>query len=623
MREVYINKQRVDITDKSTEGYIFNSPIFRDFEKINGNRTATYKLPKTNRNLRIIGLSNNPDVESSFPYEKHRLSEYRDGLPFIVDAECQLLSCKGNDLEFSVTWGNITKIKELKGVKLRDLEKENEDQWLLWNNNIKFLSASDIESNKGYLYIDFGQEAGNKEYTHPCVSISHLLNLIKERRGISFKYPDQFEEMFKKTWIPLLEKNAGQPNWDDYTVKGGVHGWYDSFRIWNVLKLEPLGYDPYRIIINNAVRWDKPCKVVIKYTIKFYDNNPEIIGNKFKDAGVGIVYPKGILSYGLIHDRVKAYGAGIYEYTFETEYEYTRPDDRYSMFICPFLCYLDEAGNQSKFNNPVVESIDFTATIKKEKIEFGIDKFPIIPNLPDLSVIDFIKSLMQMFGVFTYITPEKDIVNFISIDDMYKNKDKAQDWTNKLIKNSEGKYVTNYLIDGYAQNNHLRYSDKDKDVVTKADGTLLVNNINLEEEKDLFMLPYSASDNNKDATGNEYAFIPIYTKEGNEVQYNKLNHRVLFEGEYKISDTKNDKSGYFAPLLMFNGEKGLISKYYSKYLQVVQQPKAVQCNVKLSDIAMSDFDPQIPVYIEGTYYMPIKVTMQTDGKATCQLIKMP
>lgn len=71
IREVYIDEQQIDIENDNAAGYIFTSPIFRDITKILSNRTTTYKVPKTQRNLTIFGLSNNPDVYSIFPYREH------------------------------------------------------------------------------------------------------------------------------------------------------------------------------------------------------------------------------------------------------------------------------------------------------------------------------------------------------------------------------------------------------------------------------------------------------------------------------------------------------------------------------------------------------------------------
>lgn len=67
----------------------------------------------------------------------------------------------------------------------------------------------------------------------------------------------------------------------------------------------------------------------------------------------------------------------------------------------------------------------------KGEISFG-EKFPLVPNLPDIKQIDFIKAVASMVGLFALPDGENGI-KFIPFDNLSANKSKAVDWTNRVI----------------------------------------------------------------------------------------------------------------------------------------------------------------------------------------------
>ncbi len=83
------------------------------------------------------------------------------------------------------------------------------------------------------------------------------------------------------------------------------------------------------------------------------------------------------------------------------------------------------------------------------------------------------------------------------------------------------------------------------------------------------------------------------------------------------------KSASFDDSLKFGGTNGLLNKYYSGYQAILNRPIVAEFNVKLSDIELHLFKEINPIYIDGSYYMPITVTVQTNGVVNCKAIKMP
>lgn len=634
IREVYINNQLIDIASDNSAGYIFTSPIFRDINKIMSNRTTTYKIPKTTKNLSTFGLADNPDVHSLAPYREHKFLELRDGLPFI-DGVCFLLKTAAKELELAVFWGNPEKLQALKDLKLRDLRFKGEDEqkndaegfgYLRWNEETSFLPASK-DINAGFLKIDFGRGVDDLQYIHPSVNVQYILDLIKSSTGITIDYPDEFQKEFGRKWFPLTDKNANYITWDEI-------GKYSTFQ--NVYDIRTYGTQPYSIVNFN----ERDNHIVENPTtgsrIKAKENS--IVQFTFLNIAL-----KGIEGLEGDYEVRMSLGQGWSGNMYDEQIVNTvdTPDGKIANFIgtLTFTSSKEEDIYVKLAVRPkgsdkwmsLANKFEYYATpftqpsmiyVKYEQVKFG-DKFPIIANLPDLPVLDFLKSLMSMYGLFTYhnFNVAPDVVKFVSIDEMYRTKEDAYDWTNKLLLlASETRMKLEYTYGDYAQKNKLKYKN-DKDVTINADGYIELDNRTLPKEKELIELPYSPSINTADEFNNKFAKIPLYDEEGN---YSSVGIRILNEGKYDIEELEEKlKSALFDEKMYFSGNEGLIKKFYSKYQAVLLYPVVVECAVYMSDVELHLFRENNPVYIDGVFYMPITVTVHTNGVAMCKLIKMP
>lgn len=640
IREVYINNQLIDIEADNVAGYIFTSPIFRDISMIVSNRTTTYKIPKTTNNLAIFGQSENPDVQSLAPYREHSFREDRDGLPFIQGV-CRLLKTAEKELELVVYWGNSEKLQVLKDIKLTDLKGNSPAvegiDYVIWNDSFNFLSAPDQDSTLGFLKIDFGRGVDEKRFIHPCVNVQYILNLIKRSTGITIDYPSRFKEEFRHKWLPLIDKNANGITW----ASGKYHAQAYPKGIENLLLANfsylRLSDSPSPLITQErwgtVVNVSKQASVEIgnaRLTIKIDDipvgETYELTLNLAKYLGEG-VYDKRIVT---MKPTSEGYAADFGLIVNPLKYD-SQSDEKVCLMVAYRVAGSDRWRQLDSRFQLVESELPLMIEVRAKELEFG-DRYPVIPNLPDLSVLDFLKSLMSMYGLFTYhdFKVDADVVKFVSIDDMYsyKNKDdkvnnpegyQALDWTNKLLLVNGNRMKLEYTYGIYAQKNYLKYKN-DKDVTINANGFIEVDNQGLEPEKNLIEIPYSPSYNVMDVQENSYARIPLYDEDDN---YSSVGVRILNEGEgYKVGVGGEEglKSALFDDKLKFSN---LIAKHYSKYQAVLKYPVVVECAVYLSDAELHLFREIYPIYIDGVYYMPISVTVQTNGIANCKLIKMP
>lgn len=622
IREVYIDNKLVDVENNSATGYIFSSPIFRDISYIMSNRTTTYKLPKTSHNLTIFGLSDNPDVVSDFPYMIHDLKEYREGILFIK-GQCALLKVGDSEMELSVIWGNTVNIMDIKDKKLRELDSLHS---IRWNSSSGFLN-SDVIPNRpqyGFVQVDFGKGLSDFEYIHPSVTMQYILDLITSTTGVTFNIPLTDltgNELLKKMWIPLIDKNADALTWVDYTIEATFDS-YDSSSTGVNLFFIKTDNNKHDIIQQGLIKWnDKPCKIVLHFDIEFHDNNPKMEDGTYMNAITG-VNARG----QRFENNVKSTN-GTYKDSFDFEYDFTEP----SIIIQPKIGYLDKSGNRSKLNDPVIDSFNLTVSMQQEEMEFG-DSFSITPNLPDITVSEYLKSIMQMFGLYVYYDYSKseDQIYFASIGSMYNLKSKAYNWTNNLLNTTSGRFNITFRYGDYTRNNSMKYKDDDT-VLTNANGYITIDNTTIvATEKELITLPYAASDNDtivEDSLVGDYniAKIKLYDSDG-EVQ--KVEYRVLSEVYHS-----DDNGIYLGPIgavfdesLKFNGDNGILKKYYTEFQRILNRPIVVEFYVRLDNLDLATFDALRPVYIDGTYYMILELTSQINGDqnlCTVKAIKMP
>lgn len=628
IREVYIDEQQIDIENDNAAGYIFTSPIFRDITKILSNRTTTYKVPKTQRNLTIFGLSNNPDVYSIFPYREHTFEEIRDGLTFIKGI-CTLLKSGEEDLELSVVWGNTINLLKLKDLKLRDMIVSSDLRTIPWNSDVEFITTSSSDQ-RGFIVVDFGKGV-DIENMRPSITFQYILNLIESHSGVHFSYPDRFNDVFSKTWIPLIENKANDLTWEDskYWVRTSFKGFTGSASTLN---------NP------SAFKFDFPAEGNFDIIQNSISNTYTVI--KAKSGSTVNINSWQIINAGNISSEPEKFKLKVYAYGGGTVYQ-----EQY------FDVYIDSDTNQQRvfinidmsfdvsddvdieiraiytkdginqFNLFGAELISVPAFqylkiyVKYNEVRFG-DIYPIVINLPDISVIDFLKTIMQMYGLFTYYDYSLDdsTIRFISIDDIYSQKSNSYNWTDKLVNTNKGRFNLSYVYGGYAQRNNLKYKSDDG-VNINADGYIYIDNTTITESKDIVSIPFAPSDNTSDENNNQYAKINLFAADGSK---QSISYRILNEDKYRDATSGIDyKSGIFKDKQKFSGTSGLLSTYYSSFQHILMQPVIAECYVYLKEHELHLFREVNPVYIDGVYYAPIEVTVQTDGLAVCKLIRMP
>ena len=603
--ELYINNTKVDL-GKTDITLSYKSNLLTDISKIVSNSSYTIKLPKTARNLALIECSHIPSSTSRYPYLKHKGTLIRNGIEIIKDANVVLLET-GEFIEIALTWGNVINFAGVvnDGKKLTDITYGTEEgvDWVVWNNK----GSNSVQ----FPLIDYGFNSGDPNvWYHPVVTVKWILDKIQEQSGVTFDFPDDKKTFIDKMIVPLLTRNDSQELYDKYPINFIANGVAYSSSVFNYAGINlKFNGDNTQTKYGDIVQYTQFWKATVDgYKISYDSEKTKISGTinvSFTSSNTDINYVNIRISvdqHNILEFPVISYNhnGNLWTATFNINAEFSINEGQ----VLSFLLF---NGKAPFSNKDVSVSMSLYITLSKRGEIYLNEKFPLVPNLPDVKQIDFIKAIASMVGLFA-LPDGVNGIKFIPFDNLSTNKSKAVDWTNRVIMayRSVTPRSLKYTLDNIAQNNRFQYKEDDK-VKGDYDGNIQVNDATIDYERDAIKLPFSACD-----TKNGVAYIPMYSyNENGELQYNKTNPRILL-----LDGTK----GVFKGLEWTT----LIANNYQTYKGLINNAKVVTEYIRLNSIELRDLEMDVPVYLAqyGCYLAIIEIKTNENDICECKLLKL-
>ena len=590
MRDMlYINGELVDLSDGVDITLNYKSNMLTDLSKIVGNNSYTIKLPKTSRNLRIIGGADVPSSVTSFPREYHSARYFRNGVEIVPDGRAVLLSV-GDSIEIALIWGNTSALFKIveDGKSLSEIEGVAD--YVDWNSNVMadtYNGLDDVLFSSIYLYLNTTNPGAA---LHPSVRSTYIFNLLKSKYGLSMEFPDESKDFVNSLIFPLLTRNGGyanrmnnQGNYILSDLSGGNAVSKVGNEFDNVFEILEGGTDLG--VLGLKVKVD--CHVVITPSFKSL-----FIGASLQYGSESFTEKTVYLPYSAVTDN----GLTYYHYNEPIEVDLTAGG---SFRVAGTFPTSTGAGG-----------IMYNFGAQPKEVQLG-DKFPIVENLPDIKIVDFVKAIASMAGLF--IVPSKDgnTIKFVSFNAL-GNRSNALDWSDKLIPRGHTNTPINirYTLDEFAKNNRMRYAEDDT-VATWADGNIIVGDDTLDYERDAVELPFAPSD---DMLG--YASIKLY-------EYNDEGVPELQDVEYRVLREIN-MGGYSTGTFDGLHWSTLIANHYSTYQNAVKSPVVITERILLDELSLRDLDMSKPVYLRqyGKYYAIVEVKAPSDGVCECKLLQL-
>lgn len=620
---LFIDGELVDLDEDTQITLNIKSNLFTDLSKIVSNNSYTIKLPKTVRNQRIIEHADLPACDTDYPREYHQARYFRHGIEIIPDGRAVLVSC-ADTLDIALTWGNVSLMESITdGDKtLNDLENESSSGFFtIWKREI-----SNYDDSSSFILSDMDMGIRNydeKNYIHPSVRVPWILERITHDSGIAFDWPSdvktglidrllvpmttkigQRENTFTVVHIGMKYRNGQIEGKGDYYVHAAITGQAGN----DYMEVtEPSGdiYWGVKMLYDNI-------KLRITGDVSFYfssdtPRNPRIVAYTLAEGTATEVFSANAANLE------KTLGDNWYvTFDFDEESSVLHSGDVIYFAFSDMGYVIDNATQgYGEWNMGLYYSIE-EASPEEEGVSNGI--FPIIPNLPDIKWIDFLKAIMSMCGLFAVADGGDNTIHFVNADTIIANKSRALDWTKKVVAsyldNKPGEIT--YTLDGFARLNYYRYKEDDS-VKGNYDAYLRVDNATLDETTDAVTLPFAGTD-----TRNRKAYIRAYSYDNSEEGVGELENvdpRILFETDEGGKSKASFQELYWSKL---------IGTYYESYQTMIRRPVVIKEKIEISDVDLREINVTVPVYLAqyGRYYAIISIKAEDTGICECELLQL-
>lgn len=631
MVELRIGGQAVDTAPNTKITLNFNSNVFGDISKIQPSNSLTISLPKTPTNSKVFGAPAVVGGSSIAPYRRWNAEMYVNGVAVVDTAYAVLLSV-GDSYEIALYWGVVTALSTLKdsGKTLADINEVleikygGENWWQSWEGSYGKTLAG--VANGGLLNAVY--EAGIEDLRNnttaraqvallPSARASWLWDNIVADNGLNVSKPSQFTQMLSKLALPFVTHNTSGAFNAEYVAQK-----YSFTRRGQEAVLMFYGGDSQ----GDASYEVKPIYATIKLDGRNHSGTTvgvvsNISGSATCNANISLYAGTVVDSADLCLAHYSASNELKQEYRTNIPWANANKSGKVSCDVKTeegdYIIFYVRLHKQTGFDASVPERSEVKAFSFAVECEVEGSTEQVMggmintrDNLPDISQLDFVKALCAMYGLWATLVD--GVVHLVRFSDFYTQT--AIDWSHKLVGTGDGDAAnTTYTLADYAQRNILRYKDDDT-VKVDASGALLVDNENLDREKDMVTLPFAASD------GNTIPHLKWKDEKEDEVEEEDVEQRIMVLNE-KLSVEAITAS------LSFDGLKfsQLILEYYAFWQKIMRNPIVIEEKVQLSEIDIKTLDFRKPIYLQkyGAQFVVDKVQWSEGEPSTVTLVKLP
>ena len=601
-RELIIEGQHVDLSAETTITLEWVSGIFEDIGSIQMSRSYTITLPKTARNLRILDDPGNPAHASSKTRRYLDAQYILNGLDLLGPAKAYVISVSQEGIEIGLLWRIVPGLLEWResGKTLNDLTTLPVLTWIGSNGQpdytrdyfAKYYSglgaygyptvnaASHPSVTFWELFDRIFSEAGVRWYGYIDDELNEISSLLQTKLLCSTHHPSKDMEIASGSRATSALAYSLQDEGEGIAFNNWTHGW-------DPIVHEYAGYDAFEVGENEKVRVILNLKsdvtdyqIGLAEPIRITDSAGETLAEYYfetDDAGV---------EHCSADEELDLSGRDV----FEVRFRGSRPNDTH-----PMSAY-----------DPTLPA--FSVMHVHEHIQIKHQNlFPVAANLPEMTQVEFIKGACALLGLVPIVTPNRAL-RFVEYDAILDTTD-ALDWTGKV----SGDFVkVTPSRNGLARRNVIRYTE-DVRVKPSPNAVIVTEDETLEESKDLYKLPFAAS--NEDVA-EHYKVTSEFNKDTLETTYNFEDIAIKPRVFEWISDSSRVRRLIFPERLKGNG---LAHGYYRRFQDITRKPVIIEAVVKLNELDLVALDFTRPVYLAQTgQYYAIK-TVQANDSDLCKV----
>lgn len=663
---IIINGREVQQSSSSRVGTTFQANTLSNFENRQGSVTNKFKVPKTKENQITLENSDNINSNTNLPYSKAQAKLVQNGIEIISDGIAVIDNSETDFYNITVVAGNSSFFSLISG-NVWDLDLSEFDH--LWNLTNVIASRNNTE---GYIYpfIEtwFSDGAYSALFTSErsclvyrmlcCIYMKTIWEAIVIEAGYSQGGTFIESDIYNRLILPpkvfahsseWIEDKSGDQllvTESDHTYStNGISfttridnftgmGTETHFNNAGVAIYEADEYMWGELVMNARFRiglLGQPCYQIDDFYIEIIDTTTSSIQIASSDILDDITGAEWIaISSGVaVKVLTKELRTGRFQLIAGHQYQ------------CRIV--LKESANMGLdlFYYSTLEGTTFTFKADPE-ISFGGD-VEVAKLVDNYKQKDFIKHFMNMYCVIPQVNEYTRKVSFNFFNDITANIPNAIDWSDKI---DESKGITIYYRDTeYAQSNKFKYTVDSGNSFGEdfTDGEIVINDLNLEQEKTLVELPFAGTETVVRMVGQNVPHIKMI---GSNYSVEEVEQRVLLLDKVVSGDTVSYGDGntstsvndnlpfcYFVKEgaddnLSFNDS---LLDNYSTIEGIMTKYKKVVLYLKLNERDVAELDFTIPIYLDkhtpkiqlnGHFYIN-KVENFQDNKTTkVELIRL-
>ena len=638
-KRFFIERHEIDLGDDVAFPLNFQCSKVASLEDVINNFTYSIKLPKTENNLSIIEQIQEVSNTSAYQCYYHDCTYFIDEIP-LFDTYGRVRILRITDtIEVTVLFGNFTMFENLKLKKLKEGNNDySMNDVLLWDYGLK-------ANVSGYSGFGIGQFGNTVDYIPnlyakrvlPWVSVRYLWDMCLDN---NYTLNGDISDFLDTLVLPLTGMDSDISNLDDvisilrteyidiYEYTSGTGAWEVIFKSWGIIT------DAYRLIYLDTAGRDVfivPVTGTYDFELSFNCNyNVTLSGNlNVMDENTDSI----LKVIAFVSD-----GNGDLTITMPIKLE----GENRIYFKLDIL-------TESEFHDPLSFSfINLSITLTTyEKTAFKL-KYPINNNLPDISQSDYVKAIMQLFGLMVQVV--EGVFYFFSFNDVYDNLSKAFDWSDSLVQESRHETFIDFASDTgieLGSANYLRYKP-DADITDQYGDDYLSSSNQFIPYRDILINQiFSASHWDQFTDKADITFDTIQANiftQNNDSQWiktNEINQRICIKDNEKVTlnvpalfgepnEYVVDNIGNPIEMLVnrdifkfLNSGKGLDytslkANYWVAYSDILNNYKQVRLKFILTPLQIRDFRFDYPIYLKqfGRYFFVKKINNWDVNKVT-------
>lgn len=674
---LFVNDVEVELSPGTLIALNFQINDLADISNRNANFSQTFKIPKTVKNSVIFEQAGIVQSNTTLPYRKNRCRVNRRGID-IINEGVLIIEDVSDVYNCTVYSGNYN-LAELLGDKvLADLNLKSYDVPNLLNN---MYASRSHTYNDGTIYavVDFNDDPAYMSATSqtfkatrslPQIFCKFLFLRIFAEAGVNISGNFLTDPIFENLLLQLYNEKRGGlvyktpifagGNYPDTQYPNGIAAYVrtsyfppiDDLRQYSAQAFtgELTTHPEYKMILFTST--DEIC-----FTAEFDFDAFNLTANP-------ITFTFQIMSVNT-GNYAGAAVIGQQQFTIGAGQTWARQK---------IVVKTNSGTNVTRGNNIYLRVSGlslYNATTYNAKVniyggtltgEMLNGYVPVINNtfgqyaiikygLPNIKQYDFVRAIMQIFGLFCNTDNVNNITTFKTLNEIKAAEFSAIDWSDKISLTPGSDKVT-FRKGSYNQNNWLRYATDDAVYPPDlGDGTFVIDDLTLplnnrEPTDDLITLPFAPSQmvNRLGGTAAQ-KFVPLIKCWDGSGAFIKTTPRLLLlvreaavAGEIKhITDGTTTKDytdvlplcKFISPVTGSTGNLGfgndLLQTYYPELVNILNKFKMVTAKFKLTDADILNLDFFTPVYLKqysAYFYINLVKNYTGEGLTEVELVRI-